>query len=274
MRAFPQVTRERRERMPRERADDEAPQPDGSASTAVAGRSRAFASGEHALPEPVIRALPPRVPSRPRRSRPRDAGQRQRLEIVPSVTLGKDVHFRRRRRACQFGRREDRRASAPAPAARERKPLPRQRNRRGQPRRRRARSRSRRGRRTARPHRASRRSPQLGAGQPEPPQAVQRRAARSPRRSCPRRARRPSECACRSSIVAPSRCPVASRSASAARIARSAVLGHAGHVARADDRAVVARARASPCRRDRRARTATRAGGSRRRAVRSRAGTG
>ena len=56
--------------------------------------------------------------------------RRHRLEIVSAVTLGKDVYFRRRRASCQFRRREDARGRHMRRRHRERKPCRRQRDRR------------------------------------------------------------------------------------------------------------------------------------------------
>ena len=195
------------------------------------------------------------------------------LEVVPAVTLGKDVYFRRRRRSCQFRCGEDRGRRHLRTRESEREPGDRQRHRRqhvadaARERRlatdeerhvgteRRARSR--------RAARAAGRAPTAGSTP----------AAPTRHRNCHPRAPPPAGCACRERSSRRSAWP--RRPAVPARRAARGPLRPARRQPRAAAGSRRRRAaRASRCRRDRSARTATRACGNRRHAVRSRAGTG
>ena len=78
-------------------------------TAARASDSEANGANTHP-PDPVIRALGDRsAQRRKRQGNVRKSCNRGRLQVIAPITLGKDVHFRRRAVPCQFRRREDRR---------------------------------------------------------------------------------------------------------------------------------------------------------------------
>ena len=212
------------------------------------------------------------------RSRRRSPGTapRDRLEIVAAITLGKDVHFRRRRVACQFRRREHRRGRHVRRGGDEHEPQRAARDRRRALRRCRARRAgsppTKNG--TSAPSVERRSRSELAPRQAESPQPVEREQHASRRPSCRRPGRRPSECACRARCRRRARAP--RRALQRARRAHREVVVRR-HAVRRRGRATIAPSSRSverrSCRRDRSARTAIRACDSRRRAGRSRAGT-
>ena len=110
-REFIAASRKCRERMPCERAREASRESSRrSAQRLVRLALRRERRANTHAPEPVIRAAATRAAA-PRSPPPLQGnrGRRHGREVVAPVTLGKDVYFRRRRRACQFGRREDRR---------------------------------------------------------------------------------------------------------------------------------------------------------------------
>ena len=162
------------------------------AARVVLGRE----SREHAGARPGHARLRRRACERDERLRDfRKSRDRDALQVVAAITLGKDVYFRRRGRACQFGRREDVGGPHVHARKREREPMHGQRDRRQPSRRCRARSRSARRRRTARPRPASRRSRPAASAAARAARGGSAPAARSRRRSCRPRARRPAGCA-------------------------------------------------------------------------------
>ena len=200
-----------------------------------------------ALPDPVIRACRECLRNSARAA-PISGyrAQRHRLQIVPAITLGKDVHFRRRRVACQFRRRENRRGRRRSSRGRDHRdphaaaPSPAEGSRRC-----RARTRARRKGRRERPRRARRRSPSVRArGSSKLPHPIEREQHRGGIGAAAAQSARPPGSASSRSMSTPARHPVAALSACAARTARSASSGDVLPAAGAPNRAVVARASA------------------------------
>ena len=169
----------------------------------------AKAANTHA-PEPVIRA--PRCGNDASASRHRrdTAAAVAACKVVAAVTLGKDVHFRRRRRSCQFRRRENIGRAHVRARQRERNPRSGQRDRRQRARRCRARARSRRRRRTARRRPASCASAaSRSRGQSSRHSRLSASSTRRRHPSFRRPGPRPAGCAFRARSSTPSRTPAA-----------------------------------------------------------------
>ncbi len=108
--------------------------PTRSASAAAGLRLRTANHANTQPPDPVIRAVGDRCAEHcERRGDVRKSCNGDRLQVIPAITLGKDVHFRRRRRRVSIPAPRRSPPSAPRPAARCTHGPQRRQRHRGQP---------------------------------------------------------------------------------------------------------------------------------------------